>query len=62
MAGNCSIFDGGGPFAYGDCILDLAQRTPLHAGVPGTADRAPGSKMLQQFLFSTPRAWMNRLR
>lgn len=62
MARHGAIFNRRRPFADGHGILYLAEPIPFQAGVPGAADGALGSQVLKQFLFSTPRAWMNRLR
>jgi hypothetical protein len=62
MAGDGTIFNGCRPFADRDRILDLAEPVPFQARVFGATNGALGPKMLQQLLFSTPRAWINRLR
>lgn len=50
MAGNGAILNIGGTPADRDRIPDLPEPVMLEAGVPGSADRALGAQMGQQFL------------
>src|SRR5665213_2971850 len=56
MAGNRAIFNRRRSFTNGYDVLDLAEPVPLHAGVPGSTDRAPRPQVLKSSFFSTPRA------
>ena len=50
MTGYCSILHRCGPFANRNGVFDLSQSITFETGVPGTANRAFGPKMLQKFL------------
>jgi hypothetical protein len=54
MARHGAIFNGCRSFADRHGILDLAELVPLQAGVPGAADGASCSKVLQQLFFQHP--------
>ena len=51
MAGDRAIFDRRRSFTDGYGVLDLAEPVPLHAGVPGSTDRAPRPQVLKKLLF-----------
>src|SRR3954453_11504398 len=50
MTRDRTIFDRRRPFADGYGILDLAEPVSFHAGVPGSADRAPRPQVLKKLL------------
>ena len=62
MTGNGAVLDFCGPFPDGDGIDDLTTAVSAITGVPRAADTPLGPQVLNQLFFSTPRAWMNRLR
>src|SRR5258705_13461233 len=51
MAGDRTIFDRRRSLTDGYGVLDLAEPVPLHARVPGSADRAPRPQVLKKLLF-----------
>src|SRR3981189_1123807 len=51
MARDRTIFDRRRSFTDGYSVLNLAEPVPLHAGVPGSADRAPRPQVLEKLLF-----------
>ena len=51
MAWHRPIFNRRRPLADGYGILDLAEPVSFHAGVPGSADRAPRPQVLKKLLF-----------
>jgi hypothetical protein len=50
MTGDRTIFDRRRSFADGYGVLNLAEPVPLHARVPGSADRAPRPQVLKKLL------------
>ncbi len=59
VTGNGAVLDRRGALADRHGILDLAEAIALEAGVPGSADGAPGAQMLQQFLLqNAPRLYV----
>jgi hypothetical protein len=51
MTWHRTIFNRRGALADGYGILDLAEPVSFHAGVPGSADRAPRPQVLKKLLF-----------
>ena len=51
MAWHRTIFNRRRSLADGYGILDLAEPVSFHAGVPGSADRAPRPQVLKKLLF-----------
>jgi hypothetical protein len=57
-----TIFNLCRPLADGDGIDDLTSGLSASSSVHGATDRSLGLQLLNQLFFSTPRAWMNKLR
>src|ERR1700730_14035778 len=51
MAWHRTIFNRWRSLADGYGILDLTEPVSFHAGVPGSADRAPRPQVLKKYLF-----------
>jgi hypothetical protein len=62
VTGNSAVFNLGRPFPNRDGIDDLTVGLSASPCVPRTANRPLGPQVLNQLFFSTPRAWMNKLR
>ena len=62
MTGNGAVLNFSGSFPDGDGIYDLTARVFKDTSVLRAAYAALGSQVPISSFFSTPRAWMNKLR